>query len=127
MWLLPGTALGGLSITALCLYFLYLLDAQYHGVSVAPSIPSTTTIATQDGPSTQGQQPSHPSDRIDLGAAVLHPQDHVHRAPKTIRLTWNVTQELRSPDGVAKSVYLINGTVFMSSCRSLIHAAVDGD
>ncbi|KAJ3479850.1 hypothetical protein NLG97_g8215 [Lecanicillium saksenae] len=40
---------------------------------------------------------------------VLNPKDHNAREPKTVRMTWNVTRELREPDGVQKLVYLING------------------
>lgn len=42
-------------------------------------------------------------------AIVLHPNDHVLRDPKTIHLYWNITKGYRSPDGVQKLVYLING------------------
>ncbi|KAH0597544.1 hypothetical protein MHUMG1_04923 [Metarhizium humberi] len=40
---------------------------------------------------------------------ALHPEQHVFRAPHTIRLGWNITREARRPDGVLKDVYLING------------------
>lgn len=40
---------------------------------------------------------------------MLHPQDHIFRKPQTIKQTWEVTKELRAPDGVEKPVYLING------------------
>ena len=40
---------------------------------------------------------------------LLHPEDHVDRDTATIRVQWNVTKGFRSPDGVRKSVYLING------------------
>lgn len=39
----------------------------------------------------------------------LHPDRHISRAPETITLKWNITQSYRSPDGVRKLVYLING------------------
>lgn len=42
-------------------------------------------------------------------ALVLHPEDHVYRQPETIRYVWNITSGFRSPDGVKKRVYLING------------------
>jgi hypothetical protein len=42
---------------------------------------------------------------------ALHPEDHVSREPKTLNLTWNITRGSRSPDGVKKLVYLINGIV----------------
>lgn len=40
----------------------------------------------------------------------LHPEKHISRAANTIKLRWNVTQGYRSPDGVRKLVFLINGT-----------------
>jgi hypothetical protein len=41
----------------------------------------------------------------------LHPEDHVGREPRTINLHWDITQDYRSPDGVRKLVYLINGVL----------------
>ncbi|KAG5993465.1 hypothetical protein E4U52_001934 [Claviceps spartinae] len=43
------------------------------------------------------------------GVIVLHPEQHVYRDSKKIRIDWNITKEMRSPDGVVKSIYLING------------------
>lgn len=40
----------------------------------------------------------------------LHPKDHIQRLPTTITHHWTVTKGYRSPDGVRKLVYLINGT-----------------
>ena len=42
-------------------------------------------------------------------ASWLHPEEHVFREPRTIRLVWNVTLEQQAPDGVMKSVFAING------------------
>ncbi|KAF8860867.1 hypothetical protein BDZ45DRAFT_587758 [Acephala macrosclerotiorum] len=39
----------------------------------------------------------------------LHPKDHMSRPPTTITHNWNITAEFRSPDGVKKFVYLVNG------------------
>ncbi|EEH49915.2 uncharacterized protein PADG_05994 [Paracoccidioides brasiliensis Pb18] len=39
----------------------------------------------------------------------LHPEDHIYRRATTIHLNWTVTAGDRHPDGVRKSVYLING------------------
>jgi hypothetical protein len=39
----------------------------------------------------------------------LHAQEHTSRQPTTLVFSWNVTAGLRSPDGVDKRVYLING------------------
>ncbi|KAG6045084.1 hypothetical protein E4U39_002735 [Claviceps sp. Clav50 group G5] len=49
------------------------------------------------------------TDRSHDGDIVLHPEQHVYREPKKIRIDWNITKEMRSPDGVVKSIYLING------------------
>ncbi|KAK2810641.1 hypothetical protein FQN49_008520, partial [Arthroderma sp. PD_2] len=40
---------------------------------------------------------------------LLHPEEHVFRAPTTIQLEWTVTTDYRRLDGVRKRVYLING------------------
>ena len=53
----------------------------------------------EDGTSTSDQK---------LGL-VLHPEDHVFRQPVTITHNWTVTSDFRSPDGVKKRVYLVNG------------------
>jgi FtsP/CotA-like multicopper oxidase with cupredoxin domain len=39
----------------------------------------------------------------------LHSKNHAHRPPQNITLDWTVTATERSPDGVKKSVYLVNG------------------
>lgn len=40
---------------------------------------------------------------------VLHPEDHIHREPLTIHLSWNITKGRLAPDGVFRDVILING------------------
>ena len=40
---------------------------------------------------------------------LLHPQDHSFREPTVIHYHWVITSGSRSPDGVEKRVYLING------------------
>lgn len=42
--------------------------------------------------------------------ARLHPEVHARRPAKTLELDWVIRQELRSPDGVQKSVYTVNGS-----------------
>jgi hypothetical protein len=39
----------------------------------------------------------------------LHPEDHIYRSIQTYRFQWNITKGYRSPDGVRKLIYLING------------------
>ncbi|EGX88248.1 ferro-O2-oxidoreductase [Cordyceps militaris CM01] len=45
----------------------------------------------------------------DQVAIPLHPHIHSSRGAKTLRFDWTVTTGLRSPDGVEKLVYLVNG------------------
>lgn len=41
----------------------------------------------------------------------LHHLEHVFREPKVVNICWNITRGYRSPDGVRKLVYLINGSI----------------
>jgi hypothetical protein len=43
-------------------------------------------------------------------AILLHPRDHITRLPTSVEHRWNITKGVRVPDGVNKTVYLINGT-----------------
>ncbi|KAK5679554.1 hypothetical protein LTS10_008375 [Elasticomyces elasticus] len=45
---------------------------------------------------------------IETGFISLHPEEHSGRPPRTTQLFWNITKGKRRPDGVAKSVYLVN-------------------
>ena len=42
-------------------------------------------------------------------AYLLHPHEHASRPPTTLVFNWTITSGLRSPDGVEKQVYLVNG------------------
>lgn len=44
----------------------------------------------------------------------LHPEEHVFRPPRTNTYFWEVTSDVRYPDGVSKRVYLIDGWSFVS-------------
>lgn len=44
-------------------------------------------------------------------SSTLHPENHNRRAPTTVTHFWNITKGYRSPDGVRKLVYLVNGTL----------------
>lgn len=46
--------------------------------------------------------------------ARLHPEIHARRHAKTLEFDWIVRQELRSPDGVQKMVYTVNGPCHVS-------------
>jgi hypothetical protein len=52
--------------------------------------------------------PTHEERRF-MGLA-LKPQDHSSRLPRILEFNWTITAGLRSPDGVQKRVYLVNGT-----------------
>lgn len=69
-------------------------------------------------PSALGSQ-SHSQPHTELGSVneadgvsslglVLNPEAHIHREPQTIHHVWNITSDIRAPDGVEKRVYLIN-------------------
>ena len=52
------------------------------------------------------------SDGLDKSHNIgidLHPINHVYRGSKTITHHWNITKGFLSPDGVKKSVYMVNG------------------
>ncbi|KIL85384.1 hypothetical protein FAVG1_11340 [Fusarium avenaceum] len=53
----------------------------------------------------------------------LHAQEHTSRPPTTLIFSWNITAGLRSPDGVEKRVYLINGPLIeaRSGDRVVVH------
>ena len=46
--------------------------------------------------------------------ARLSPEKHARRHAKTLELDWVIRQELRSPDGVEKKVYTVNGPRYFS-------------
>lgn len=110
-------AISGFVITGLCLSLLFLVDLQSStnsGLSVGkPTKPSATSIAKE-----QHESASQSEGEDAFNIIVLHPNDHVHRAPTTIRLAWNITLEKNSPDGVLKSVYLINGMIAAVFCST---------
>lgn len=56
---------------------------------------------------------------MDHLAITLHPGDHVLRGPEIVSFRWNITKGYRSPDGVKKLVYLINGSRIGRYLRSV--------
>lgn len=66
-----------------------------------------------------------PQSKAVLGIQ-LHPKDHVSREAKTIFHRWTITSESRSPDGVKKNVYLVNGEFPgpLIECRSGDHLVI---
>lgn len=118
--LLSAVTFGGLVITGLCMSLLYLLDVQSRRNEdknvVIPAQSAVPTVTPTGAPLRQhGFAPQSPDDSSN--AILLHPEDHIYRTPKAIHLSWNITLEHRSPDGVSKPVYLING--MMVSCQTV--------
>lgn len=58
-------------------------------------------------PNQVGHTPN-PAIHVSDLAHLLHPGEHADRAPANVKLTWQITTGIRSPDGVEKKVYLIN-------------------
>lgn len=116
---LPAIALGsGLFTIMLSLFVLYALSRTAtiqpagagHTEHHEPSPEPTTTHIDNFTPiSTSTPTPVALPDPAQETGFVLNPKDHNTREPQTLRMTWNVTRELREPDGVEKQVYLING------------------
>lgn len=57
-------------------------------------------------------------------AIQLHPEEHIYREPKTIYYDWSVASGFRSPDGVKKRVYLINGKLLINNKANLSDSLV---
>lgn len=61
----------------------------------------------------------HFSSHSDSGppelAIRLRPEPHTARQRETIHLQWDITQDYRSPDGVKKLYYLINGELLLKA------------
>lgn len=115
---LPAIALGsGLFTILLSLFMLHILSrtttvqpAATHNEVHEPSPQPTTTHVDNFTPiPTPTPTPVVLPDPAQETGFVLNPKDHNTRKPKTLRMTWNITRELREPDGVEKPVYLING------------------
>lgn len=111
---LQAVALGGLVIASMCIALLYLaafrpITLTDEGliltppISAAPAVMGDITVEGDEWEDTT-------TDGSTDGAIMLHPEQHIYRKPKTILLGWNITKERRSPDGVVKPVYLINGS-----------------
>jgi len=66
-----------------------------------------STISTIFNASQEPEQPA--AGQHQMLGIELYPEEHVSRAPKTITHYWNITSDYRSPDGVKKQVYLVNG------------------
>ena len=89
-----------LSIPVIIFFVLYL---QWNVAFKPPS----TGLAELTQPNNDPPEPVVTPPR-DL-KIVLHPEDHITRAPNTRHLLWNVTKSTIAPNGVEKDVFLING------------------
>lgn len=63
---------------------------------------------------TSRTRPSDNGESKHLGY-LLHPQTHASRPLTTLVFNWTITSGLRSPDGVQKQVYLVNGKMTSAS------------
>lgn len=114
---LHTVALGGLIIASLCISLLYLVglghitldDGGLIATPPHPTVSVTTTDATVDGASSDKQEDETRKGNNDDDVILLSPEQHIYRKPTTIHFDWNITKERRSPDGVVKPIYLING------------------
>lgn len=58
----------------------------------------------------ENEQASQSEGKVENQLAIpLHPKHHSTRKPTTLIFSWNITTGLSSPDGVEKTVYLVNG------------------
>ncbi|KAG5927906.1 hypothetical protein E4U42_001583 [Claviceps africana] len=99
-----AVALGGLVLAGMCVFVLYLVA--FHHITFSkladepltwsPPIPTSPAIAADTA-------------RNRDGVILLRPEQHVYRPSTTVRFDWTITAGTRSPDGVAKLIYLING------------------
>ncbi|TQV93610.1 ferro-O2-oxidoreductase [Cordyceps javanica] len=115
---LPAIALAsGLCTILLSLFMLHVFSRNTtvqsttgHVEHQEPSPEPTTTHVDNFSPiTTPTPTPVVLPDPAQETGFMLHPRDHSARDPKTLHMTWNVTRDLRQPDGVVKPVYLING------------------
>ena len=111
-------------LSAITLFFLFSAQLTVLPSSLNDSLPNHGLDHDPDQP--HEQPPEHhgknPEETPDVNpvfhpeppslmedAFLLHPKDHTHRKPTLHVVEWRVTKEVRSPDGVEKDIYLING------------------
>lgn len=94
-----------ISLTSLLitLTIFFILGRQWHAEFEAPG-PAAPTLS---GHLDSTQEPGHERNLKWL----LHPEDHVSRAPGIRHFSWNITKATIAPNGVKKDVFLINGTI----------------
>ncbi|KAG5930702.1 hypothetical protein E4U53_002171, partial [Claviceps sorghi] len=99
-----AVALGGLVLAGMCISLIYLIAFHLITLSKLTDEPLTLPPPISTSPAIAAD-----TDGNNDGAILLHPERHVYRRAKTVRLNWTITAETRFPDGVAKLIYLING------------------
>lgn len=111
--MLTGVSLTVFTFTGLTLFFVIVFKHLDVGFLTNARRLAATSHGTDGNLSHYGE--------LEDDSFALHPEQHVFRAPQTIRLDWNITREARRPDGVLKDVYLINGPyIFIVSWLSLL-------
>lgn len=66
-------------------------------------------ISDSAGPSPNAEFPAKADQYSGPETIILHPEDHAFRKPRTLHLSWVITQDDKSPDGVSKKVLQVNG------------------
>ncbi|KID92385.1 Multicopper oxidase family protein [Metarhizium guizhouense ARSEF 977] len=128
---LTGVSLTVFTFTGLTLFFVIVFKHLDVGFLTNARRLAATSHGTDGNLSHYGE--------LEDDSFALHPEQHVFRAPHTIRLGWNITREARRPDGVLKDVYLINGqfpgptiearsgdTIEVTVTNSIAHDTHDG-
>ncbi|KAG5977890.1 hypothetical protein E4U55_006455 [Claviceps digitariae] len=99
-----AVALGGLVLAGMCISLLYLIGLHSIRFNKLADEALTSTSPIPTSPDSTAE-----TGGSDDGVILLHPEQHIYREAKTVRFDWTITAETRSPDGVAKLIYLING------------------
>ncbi|TVY24202.1 Oxidoreductase [Lachnellula hyalina] len=75
------------------------------------SFPTLSQLATKSRAADKPQTAIKDEDasQQQMLGIQIHPYDHVSRPSKTITHHWNITSDYRSPDGIKKQVFLVNG------------------
>ncbi len=109
LWMYFSFMIFAVGLTSYCIVVLTYsgLGSLPDSVSPAKNSPSGHVHDSRPQNDPKPTEDVQPIDHDD--PFTLHPEEHIHRQPHTIRLNWNVTKETRRPDGVLRDIYLING------------------
>ncbi|KAG6007367.1 hypothetical protein E4U21_006071 [Claviceps maximensis] len=103
-WTRRAVSLGGLVFAGVCISLFYLIALPPVTLNKTTHRPLNLTPPVSTSPATSAN-----TGGSDDGVILLHPEQHVYRKANTLRFNWTITAETRSPDGVTKLIYLING------------------